>query len=257
VEVNEYGKSIKVLYKNQVIQKDGDRFRVYKDSNKAQVIFFSSFCVTVFLLQFSHIFLFHSQCKHLSLSPEQVKVGHKAWVQANTRSNAQKQAKRHVLKMEQKSEVVDVDTDLSDIHKLFEEKGQGSHLLEMEFEPVTDEAPVPHPSHSTGKLTIHWKHKLTAVEVRRYKSYTGKSWDTGVLSHYLRSLKPSTKNKVAYERAQEILKLNSKKCSMALKDTSEKQSIAREDVIKQWVSNSIFCGDSFVFCIDQTDNSFL
>jgi hypothetical protein len=192
----------------------------------------------VFLLQFSHIFLFHFQCKHLSLSPEQVKVGHEAWVQANTRSNTRKQAERHGLETEQKSEVVDVDADLSDIHKLFEEKGQGSHLLEMEFELVTDEAPVPHPSRSTGKLTIHWKwkHKLTAVEVRRYKSYSGKSWDTGVLSRYLRSLKPSTKNKVAYERAQEILKLNSKKCSTALKDTSEKRSIAREDVIKQWVS---------------------
>jgi hypothetical protein len=174
--------------------------------------------------------------KHLTLLPQQVKAGHEAWVQANTSSNARKQAKRQVLEMEQRSEVVNIDADLTDVHKLFEEKGQGSHLLEMDFEPVTDGA-VENPSARTGKPTVFWiwRHKLTEVEVRRYKTASGKSWDTGVLSCYLRSL-TNSKNKVAYERAQEILKLNSKKDSMALKDTPEKRSIAREDMIKQWVS---------------------
>jgi hypothetical protein len=165
-----------------------------------------------------------------------VKAGHEACVRANTSSNARKQAKRQALEMEQRSEVVNIDADLTDVHKLFEEKGQGSHLLEMDFEPVTDGA-VEHPSTRTGKATVFWiwRHKLTEVEVRRYKTASGKSWDTGVLSRYLRSLTESN-NKVAYERAQEFLKLNSKKDSMALKDTPEKQSIARKDMIKQWVS---------------------
>jgi hypothetical protein len=151
-----------------------------------------------------------------------VKAGHEAWVQANTASNAQKQAERQALEMEQRSEVVNIDADLTDVQKLFEEKGQGLHLLEMDFEPVTDGA-VENPSAMTGKPTVFWiwRHKLTEVEVWRYKTASGKSWDTGVLSHYLRSLTDS-KNKVAYERAQEILKLNSKKDSMALKDTPEK-----------------------------------
>jgi predicted RNA-binding protein YlxR (DUF448 family) len=60
-------------------------------------------------------------------APEQVKVGHEAWVQANTQSNAQKQAKQRAFKTEQKSEVVDINVNFTDIHKLFEEKGQGSH----------------------------------------------------------------------------------------------------------------------------------
>jgi hypothetical protein len=138
--------------------------------------------------------------------------------------------------MEQRSEVVNIDANLTDAHKLFEEKGQGSHLLDMDFEPVTDGG-VENPSARTGKPTVFWiwRHKMTEVEVQRYKTASKKSWDTGVLSRYLRSLTIS-KNKVAYERAQEILKLNSKKDSMALKDTPEKRSIARKDMIKQWVS---------------------
>jgi hypothetical protein len=70
----------------------------------------------------------------------------------------------------------------------------------MEFEPVTDGA-IKHPSSRTGKQMIYWtwQHKLRE----------------GVLSHYLQSLKAS-KNKVAYEREHEILKLNSKRDSMAL-----------------------------------------
>jgi hypothetical protein len=135
--------------------------------------------------------------------------------------------------MEQRSEVVNINADLTDV---LEEKGQGSHLLEMDFEPVTDGA-VKNPSARTGKPTVFWiwRHKLMEVEVRRYKTASGESWDIGVLSHYLRSLTES-KNKVVYERAQKILKLNSKKESMALKDTPEKRSIARKDMIKQWVS---------------------
>jgi hypothetical protein len=42
---------------------------------------------------------------------------------------------------------------------------------------------------------------------------------------------------------------------MALKDAPEKQSIAAEDMIKQWVS--FFGGICSFFCIDQTINFFL
>jgi hypothetical protein len=41
-----------------------------------------------------------------------------------------------------------VDIDLSNINKFFEEKGQGRHMLEMEFIPVT-EGPV---NGGTGQL---------------------------------------------------------------------------------------------------------
>jgi hypothetical protein len=203
LQVNDNGKANKVLYKNQVIRLDGDMFRIYRDSDDAQVSLFN-LAVLLLLLYFLHLFFLQCQCKHLILSPEQVKVGHKEWVQANNWPNAQKQAKQRALKMEQKSEVADVAIDFTDIYKLFEEKGQGSHLLEMEFEPVTEGA-IKHPSNRTGKQMIYWtwQHKLMEVEVRRYKTHSGKSWDTGVLCRYLQSLKAS-KNKVAYERAHEI-----------------------------------------------------
>jgi hypothetical protein len=62
-----------------------------------------------------------------------------------------------------------MEVDLSGINQLFEEKGQGPHLLEMEFEPVT-QAPVEYISNRTGRDTVRWtyQHKLTKTEVNRY-----------------------------------------------------------------------------------------
>jgi hypothetical protein len=90
------------------------------------------------------------------------------------------------MELAQMAEVVDMDIDLSDINKLFEEKGIGRHLLEMEILPVTEE-PVNYISKRTGKPTKRWtfKHKTTGVKVNRYPTRSGKAFDTGVLSRYL------------------------------------------------------------------------
>jgi hypothetical protein len=100
--------------------------------------------------------------------------------------------------------------DFTDINKLFEEKGGGKHMLEFEFLPTTTKG-VMEASPRLGKpiRVWVWKHKLTEVEIRRYPTYSGKGWDTGVFSQYLWSLKVSLHN-VAYKRAQQILSLNSK-----------------------------------------------
>jgi hypothetical protein len=153
------------------------------------------------------------------------------------------------LEREQQSESVDdIQVDFSDINKLFEEKGQGPHLLELEFEPVTP-APVEYISNRTGKETVRWtfRHKLTKTEVNRYRTKSGKSFDTGVLSHCLQSLKVS-KDRVAYERAKLILQLNGKKTSTTLKDdaTNVNRTLNREDLVKQWVSTCLLF--SFVVC---------
>lgn len=145
-------------------------------------------------------------------------------------------------------EHADVDTCLADINKIFEEKGQGPHMLLIDFEPVTV-GPVEYVSDRTGKNTTRWtwRHKFTGVVVNRYPTRSGKSWDTGVLSHYLQTLHKS-KDKVTSERAQHILQLNCKKSMKASLNrdvASEKMVLKREDVLKQWVSHSFMCCFSF------------
>jgi hypothetical protein len=62
----------------------------------------------------------------MDLNLEQVKVGHERWCETNTLVNTRLQAIWHQLELFQKSQVVDVDVDLDDIHKLFADKGQGA-----------------------------------------------------------------------------------------------------------------------------------
>jgi hypothetical protein len=179
----------------------------------------------------------------MTLSIDQVKTAHEFWYEANTRSNQRKQNERQRLEKEQQGEVVVVEVDLTDINALFEEKGQGPHLLEMEFEPVT-EAPVNYVSARTGNETSRWswRHKLTKTEVHRYRTKSGKSYDTGVLSHCLQILKEAP-NMLAFQRAQHILKLNGKKKNRTVNESHDKPRLKREDMLKQWVS------DLFPFCL--------
>jgi hypothetical protein len=123
------------------------------------------------------------------------------------------------------------------IHKLFADKGQGPHMLLIKFEAKAAE-PVICPSLQTGRdVNVWiWKHKITDAEVCRYLTASGKGYDTGVLPRYLRGLKETT-NKVAYERAQVILLLNSKKSVVDLTQSSpSKPPPLRDALLKQWES---------------------
>jgi hypothetical protein len=122
-----------------------------------------------------------------------IEIGHEIWCDYNTRVNARLAAVRQELvEQSQQAEVIEVDADFTDINKLFEDKGRGKHMLEFEFLPTTTEG-VTEASPRLGKpiRVWAWKHKLTEAEIRRYPTYSGKGWDTGVLSQYLRSLKVS------------------------------------------------------------------
>jgi hypothetical protein len=109
-------------------------------------------------------------------------------------------------------------------------------MLEFEFLPTTTEG-VTEASPRRGKpiRVWVWKHKLTEAEICRYSKYSRKGWDTGVLSRYLRSLKVS-QHKVAYDRAQQILSLNSKIAESCPTESIEKPLKKWEDLLKQWVS---------------------
>jgi hypothetical protein len=163
---------------------------------------------------------------------------------------------RQELERSQQAEVIEVDADLTDINELFEKKGRGKHMLELDFLPTTTEG-VTEPSPRLGKpiRVWVWKHKTTEAEIRRYPTYSGKGWDTGVLSRYLRSLKVSL-HKVAYERAQRILSLNSKIIeSGATESMIEKPIMKREDLLKQWVSLSSLL--FFWFVLQNNSSGFL
>jgi hypothetical protein len=198
-----------------------------------------------------HIFIFNFMFSHfrfldkfMTLTFAQVKAGHETWCHAHTRSNARKQAARQVLELEQQSEVIQIDTDFADIDKLFEEKGQGPHLLELDFFPTTAGGETQPSKRAGGQDTTAWiwQHNTMGKLVSRYPTQSGKGWDTGVLSRYLKSLKES-KNKTAYDRAQHILALNCKQSLAVLQDLPEPLPVSRKDTVKQWVS--AFLGSFF------------
>jgi hypothetical protein len=147
------------------------------------------------------------------LKIKDVKEAAEAWYKANAYSNTRKLDEQQHLEREAKGDVTDVEVDLTNINDLFAEKGQGPHMLEMELEPTTETPLEPYVSPWTGKLTTKWtwRHKMTEVEIHRYTTKLGKSFDTGVLSQYLRLLKADRQKNVASERASHILQLNSKR----------------------------------------------
>ena len=146
----------------------------------------------------------------MTLPVGQVKDAHQVWIAHHTRRNTRKQSEKDELKKKQAPEVI-IDADLEDINKLFEEKGTGPHMLELDFEPAA-EAPVTYVSDRTRKSTTHWawRHKYTKVVVKRYPTTSGKAWDTGALSDYLRKRITEKQHRVGYQRAKQIIKLNTK-----------------------------------------------
>jgi hypothetical protein len=149
----------------------------------------------------------------MTLDVDQVSEAHEIWVWYNARCYDRRQRERERAKQQQEPEVIDEDADVSDITKLYTERKQGSHLLELEFEPATD-GPEEYVSPRTGKLTQcwKWKHKRTGVEIKRFLSKSGKSWDTGKLSNYLKTLKESD-DKIAYQASKRDSEVEYKACS--------------------------------------------
>jgi methionine aminopeptidase len=171
------------------------------------------------------------------LKIEDVKEAEEAWFKANARSDTRKSVKRQRLEREAKGDVIDVEVDLTNINDLFDKKGQGLHMLEMEFKPTTETPLKPYVSTQTGKQTTKWtwRHKMTEVEIHRYKTKSGKSFDTGVLSQYLRLLKADGQNSVASECTSHILQLNSKRRGRNVNDVPQRV-VNCESFLKQWVS---------------------
>lgn len=185
----------------------------------------------------------------MTLEIDQLEEAHELWVWYNARCFDRRQQERAAAQRQQQPEVIDEDADVSDILKLYSEKKQGSHLLELEFEPST-EGPEEYVSARTGNPTQcwTWKHKRTGVEIKRFLSKSGKSWDTGKLSNYLRSLKECD-DKIAYQRAREIIKLNTKHVRATtdgLVAVKVGKGEDKEELVRQWVRCVMFCKRQFM-----------
>ena len=173
------GKTVTIQFKDQVIAKGGDRFQAYKEGDETQV----SFPCCCFFICTQHHGLTHPLfvSKFMNLPIQQVKNAHELWFEANTRSNSRKQREKEAAAALEIDDDDDGETDLSDIDKLFNEKGQGPHLLELDFEPETEE-PVVYTSSTTGYTTRAWpwRHKLVAgVVARRYPTQSKKGGTLG------------------------------------------------------------------------------
>jgi hypothetical protein len=175
----------------------------------------------------------------MQIPTDLVADAHEHWVKANSRFNTKKQLERELAEKEQYNDTKGNTADFSDINELFAEKGRGPHMLELDFQPVTQEA-TNFVSVRTGNETIcwKWKHKYTGKEVNRYPTSSGKSFDTGVLSTALQRLNCRI-HPVAFERAQHILRLNSKngQANMANMEAGPVAvAVNREQLLTQWVS---------------------
>jgi hypothetical protein len=102
---------------------------------------------------------------YLDLKFEQVMVGHEEWCDTNTCVNTRIQAVQQVLENSQKA-IVNVDAEVDDIIKLYEEKGPGPHLLLINFVQTKPNV-AQYPSNRLGKEVTAWiwKHRITGAEV--------------------------------------------------------------------------------------------
>jgi hypothetical protein len=206
-----------VKYNDLVIKPGGDKFRSFEESDEVQ---------------------------RMAFPLEDLDDAHELWQKATGRCNSRAHEALEAIRKTQKADVVEgARAELDDIDELFRKKGRGPHMLELEFDRVT-ELPVDYPQkgpggRSTGVILQKWEwlHRLTPIKknnpVTRYVNKSGKTFDTGKLSKYLMSI-DEKKYPIAYQRAQHVLQLNGSRLSDVAIDDGEH---SRELLVMQQVSS--------------------
>lgn len=164
---------------------------------------------------------------------------HEQWQQAQGTVNAA--IYKQKMALINASKVIDVDSndpdtfDLSDIDAIFAAEGRGPRLLESEFYPCTEEPEQYINEHGEEKMKWKWCHRLTQKEFYRHQSNSGKSFDSGRLSKFLKDLKKHH-HPLAFARAQHILVLNGlKQVSQDVCQSPVLQPIDRKILLAQQV----------------------
>lgn len=162
---------------------------------------------------------------------------HEAWNKATAKCNAKIYLEKNALLSARKGDPKLANTafDMGDIDVFFQEHGCGSHLLEYDFTPDTPKA-VPYTTEN-GQQSSYWRwtHKHTKISVKRYATASGKSFDSGRLSKYLRGISQQ-QFPLGYARAQKILLLNKSRLHLEEAIASGgRTSLDRKEILQQQV----------------------
>ena len=178
----EAGGMVRAKFNNLVIERNGDRYRTFRE---------------------------HEGEETMSLLLSRVWEAQELWEKHLGRVNARLHVEKECLCKKQNPDEVDgeVKADVSDIFVLYKVHGKGRRLLEIEFRPVTE---LPEDYETKKKLPSQqwkWKHCATGHDIVRFASANGKTFDSGKLSAYLKTIN-KVPNPISYQRAKLILSLN-------------------------------------------------
>ena len=177
-------KGLYFWYKVQSYEEDDDTFTLVYQKNKAldpnaeQAIFFAFAEDTNELL-----------IDEVDISG--VKDAQSRWWNETTKTKRVEADKREEVERQLKEEIKDpTKFDFSDIQQIVDtdEKGAMSTLIiDLEFEQLEND--------KEPEKKQKWRHKPTGREFFRYKSHTGKTWDTGIWNRQLKNLVEGKYNK--------------------------------------------------------------
>ena len=174
---------------------------------------------------------------------------HEIWSKALGHTNAVAYIEKQKIQamVTESIEILDDDEfDLSDIENLYANEGKGPHLLEMDFLPDTEHSIPYAKKNGDASEYWYWSHKLTKYPCKRFKSATGKSFDTGKLSKYLVTLRshPSI-HALASARAKKILSFYERKDEQVVEGVaSTRHTFSRKELLLQQVRIMMFCNFS-------------
>lgn len=180
-EVTSSGASIK--YTERIYKPGSDSFEYFKETEEVQL---------------------------MSFPLSSIDESHELWSKALGHTNAVAFVERERMEKIAKATVVSSEDaignfDMKDIDEMFTKEGKGPLLLEMDFKPDTPTW-IPY-INTKGENSAywHWSHKLTGKSLKRFQAKTGKSFDTGKLSKYLKVLAKDTSHPLAAARAKKFL----------------------------------------------------
>jgi hypothetical protein len=163
-------------------------------------------------------------------------IWHKALGYTNKLANDEKARLREAARGMVQPPSATTEFDFSDIDTLYERRGKGPHLLELDFVQVDAEC-TPYINRNEEQSSWWmWAHRLTGQKCKRFVNDGGKSYDTGKLVKYMKRIKQH-QHPLAFARAKRIMFLNKVDNPVPAEETEVAcLPMNRIDLIRQQVS---------------------